>query len=147
MTEFKVIFDGYSYCADWKDDTRRYHIWLTADGERRDDVLHANLIDKTNLPRGKYGHHPHNSRAKKWAPIVDGIIAEIKAGGLIEKARLAHVAKRESEALARQTDIDNKRLRKLHDACKPLPGSVWCALMALPDADKLAFVVALERDT
>jgi hypothetical protein len=124
----------------WQDASRRYHVWINDAGGLCDETLHSNPID----PPGIGQHRALDATSKKWAPLVEAILARVKADDLVAKARAAAKEKAQREAEDRQRATNEKRLARLAAACAHLPLEIDNAIAALPESDRLAFVVSLD---
>jgi hypothetical protein len=145
LPEFTVDADPVlvNVLVKWQDAARRYHVWINDAGELRDETLHSNPI----VPSKRYRLNEHralDATSKKWAPLVEAILARVKADDLVAKARAASKEKAQREAEDRQRAINESRLANLAAACVHFPNEITAAIAALPESDRLAFVVSLE---
>jgi hypothetical protein len=146
LPNFKVeAHSSFGPSVGWEDSERRYHFWLGKDGLPSGDTLHSNLIIKPEK-YGDSGHRKMSLSAKRWAPVIAGIMEKIKAEDLIAKAEQhAEDAAQEREA-KRIADIHSKNVARLHRALKTLPTPIADAMLAMSDEIKVAFVFALDID-
>lgn len=145
LPELEVHCHAYSSTSvHWQAGDRRYHIWINDAGELTDEILHSNPI----VPSKKYGVNEHRSldaTSKKWAPLVEAILARVKADDLVGKARAAAKEKARLEAEEVRRQANERALAVLAKACALLPRDLANAIAALPEADRLAFVATLEN--
>ena len=143
LPKFKVECDFIHPCVTWEAGDRKYHFWLNFLGVPRDEILHSNPI--VPLDRNVDGHKAHNQTAKKWAPIVEGIVQKIADEGLLAKAQTEAEAAKVRAREQFQANLISSRLQRLEKAAASLPEEVRLAILALPDATRDAFVVQIEN--
>jgi hypothetical protein len=141
--DFTVKGHGYNRVAvGWQDATRRYHFWISGDGQPHDDVIHSNPIEK---PKGTRidPHRALSKKAKKWAPLVDAIMAKVRADNLAARACEAAEAKEIADRDARLRKAHQDELARLDGALAHLPANAATTIRSLPEAVRLAFLAAL----
>lgn len=84
-----------AFTASWQDDTRRYHIWLDAEGAPTSDI-HSNALDQKVRD-----HRMKRLDAKANAWVREALALVIRYGGLTNATRAAK-AKYDAEQAAEQ---------------------------------------------
>ncbi len=149
LPEFEIASHGpYSdrLSVHWKDAERKYHIWLDAAGTLCDDILHSNPIVETTERYGRSGHKALDQKAKKWSPVIEAILKKVKEDDLVAKAWAERDAKVKAEQDERQRQANKKNLEALFYAIQHLPPELAKAINALPEGQKLLFIIACRRD-
>lgn len=144
IPDFEVDFTSpYSDASvHWEDKTRRYHFWLTKDGERADDTIHSN--PREPQPRSSRDtHRALKATAKKWAPIVDAIMEKIATDDLITKARATAEAKQAAECDARKAAQRDALLSRFVKGQQTLPSNIAEHLGGLSADQQVEFVKAV----
>jgi len=136
LPDFKVEAEEYyKPCVSWEADGRRYHFWLD-DADKPESILHSNPINPTINSR-RDEHRSLNAEAKKWAPLIAGIMNRIETEGLIGKARVAYRAAAKETAAKARAQRDAELLAAFESAFKDLPTNLQAAVADLPDAAKI----------
>lgn len=144
LPDFRLEADGYHISVHFEDATYRYHFWINRRTyERQDDILHANLIVPPT-EYGKTGHRPLDQTAKKWWPIISGIMAKINNEGLIAKAIIDNETKLANEAAEREAAYNKRALDNLRIAANlHLPENAAKIIETTPEFMRLAFVTSI----
>lgn len=140
LPDFYVEAQSYGVSVGWSDKTHRYHFWLTEDGKIKSDELHSNLLDENRNARSG-GHQALRMKAKKWAPIIEGIMAKVAAGNMVADAWADAAAKQDAAEAERIRKINEDNLERFEKAVRRIPDMFLVGkLRELSDKTKLAFV-------